>query len=88
MKAGYICRLCGKEFNCVAVRERATDEGIENYVYYVGRLCGEHHRKVSHNCMADKLDLKLPITANGIGFPGRKLTTDEIAKLNNGKGEP
>lgn len=80
MKAGYICQACKADRFDVEVRERAPGEGLENYVYHVGRMCGDHHHS-HYPCRTDKLDIKLPMTGNGIGVEGPPLTPEEIADL-------
>lgn len=81
LKAGYICQLCGADRIDVPVRERAADEGIENYLYHVGRMASEHHRATSPACPTDKLDIKLPMTGNGIGVAGDPLTPEEMEQV-------
>lgn len=76
IKAGYICRGCGVD-RAIEVRERAATEGIENYVYHLARMAGEDHDRTSPECREGKVDLKLPVTASGIGFAGAELTEEE-----------
>jgi len=81
VKAGYICKMCGEDTFDVEVREKVDSEDIVNYVHHVGRKCGEHHAKNHPFCLAENVDLKLPISANGIGKIGRQLTPEEMADL-------
>lgn len=80
VKAGYICQTC-KLDRWFQVRERAPEEGIENYVYHVGRMAGEDHAKNNVGCPTQHLDIKLPISANGIGMAGPELTEEEKKEL-------
>ncbi len=79
VKGGYRCTLCGAD-RLIDVRERAKDEGIENFVYHVRRMSGDDHRRVSPHCRATELDIKLPMSSNGIGYAGDPLTSEELAK--------
>jgi hypothetical protein len=80
MTAGYICRKCYLN-TTIEVRERAPEEGIENYMYHVGRMCGEDHGRRRPHCRAEALDLKLPITKNGVGYAGEPLSEEEKRDL-------
>jgi hypothetical protein len=85
LKAFYGCKL----FNCtlqpaqveVEVRERRADEDILTYLNHVAEECGMEHRRLSPFCPADKLDIGLPITQNGIGFDGPPLTEEDKKRL-------
>lgn len=82
LKAGYICQKCGMDVFDVLIRERKPNEHIQNYVHHTGRICGENHAIRSPMCRAVALDIKLPISSNGIGFDGNNLNQREIADLN------
>ena len=58
--AGYNCKACGSKARNVEVRDRAPEEGIENYVHHIARICGEHHRRIKPWCWAASLDLLIP----------------------------
>jgi hypothetical protein len=80
-KAGYTCHACGLDTLDVEVRQRREHEDIIAYVDYVMRRCGFHHRQHAAKCTTDKLDLKLPISAEGIGIDGAELTPQEQEEL-------
>lgn len=80
VKAGYICRCCGRDC-LIDVRERAPEEGIENYVYHVSRMAGEDHSRECPRCSAHEVDIKLPISSNGIGYVGETLTPEELREF-------
>jgi hypothetical protein len=77
LKAGYICKRCGLDVFDVDVRDRVENEGVQNYVHHIGRVCGENHSIRSPLCPTQTLDLKLPITKKGIGFDGPPLTDED-----------
>lgn len=76
VQAGYICRACGAD-RMIDVRERAAEEGVENFLYHVARMAGEDHGRVSPGCRSELVDLKLPMSSNGIGYAGDPLTDEE-----------
>lgn len=82
MKAGYVCKVCGADASDVEVRERAGGEDIVNYVHCVASKCGEHHAFFNPGCWASALDIKVPVTQNGIGVEGPPLTKESIAAMN------
>lgn len=88
IKAGYICRVCGIDTTDVDVRQRCDGEGIENYTYHVNRICGSDHALRSPLCRTKALDLKLPVTQNGIGVAGPQLTAEDRADIDRQLKEP
>lgn len=77
LKAGYICNKCGMDVMDVDVRERVENEDVRNYVHHVGNTCGRDHGIRSPLCCAQVLDIKVPMTQNGIGFTGPELTEQD-----------
>ncbi len=91
LQGGYTCRLCGRD-RVIEIRERAADEDIETFLDHVVRMCGEDHRRFAPSCRADRVDVKIPVSSNGIGFAGEPLTEEERKKLealtNGGESNP
>lgn len=86
LKAFYTCDA----FHCqalspgnvyVEVRERRVDESVCDYLNEVARVCGLNHRRVSPDCLSIKLNIGLPMSQNGIGFPGPELTEQDKKEL-------
>lgn len=88
LDAGYVCRHCGLDVADVKVRPRADDEDVINYMHHVLGICGANHTIRSPYCRTHALDLKLPMSDNGIGRPGRPLTDEEAKELNAGIRKP
>jgi len=82
MKAGYICQTCKVDTTDVEVREREKSEHIEHYVKAVVRICDFDHGMRSPMCRAKTVDVKVPMTQNGIGFDGPELTDEDRADMN------
>lgn len=81
LKAGYVCKLCKLDTFDVEVRERRTHEDVTSYAEYVMRRCAFHHRQNAPKCIPRTLDLKLPVSGNGIGFAGPDLTPEATAQM-------
>lgn len=80
VKAGYSCQTCKTE-EFIQVRKREKSESIEHYMKAVVRCSAFDHGMRSPFCKAKTIDVKLPITKNGIGFDGPELDDDDKADL-------
>lgn len=82
MLAGYFCERCKLDVENVEIRERFQNEGVRHYVEYVAALCGQDHHHRSPRCLTQTISVKVPMSDQGIGLPGRPLTQDEQDRLN------
>lgn len=80
VKIKYECKGCGHKGD-VEIRERAKDEGIENFMYHAARMAGEDHCRKNTTCMEGKVDLMMPMSSNGIGYVGEPLTEAEMKEV-------
>lgn len=80
MYAGFICSVCGLD-SWFKIRAKFDNEDLMHYVNHVGKEAGISHGLLSIVCTPKTLSLKLPMTAEGIGIPGRALTKEEQEEL-------
>lgn len=80
MWGGMICGTC-KLDTMFKVRERFQNEDLQHYMDYCVMEAAKAHNLLSPLCGAKICGLKIPISANGIGFSGRKLTKEENEEI-------
>lgn len=79
--AFFCCKECGIDKMQFRMRNRGKNEDVVSYVHACVAEAAVIHCGLKPGCLAKTVDVGMPITQNGIGFPGPRLTDEEKASI-------